>query len=102
MDQSVYLLRDGNRLTKERIFKSSEELDLGYGAGGGKNNKDIFKNAGVVLMINNFVSDGREDYGCDKNSGSKKRRAEDDLVYKIYCEWVKRMLPGPVLSMLSA
>ena len=70
MDQSVYLLRDGNRLTKEQIFKSSEELDLGYGAGGGKNNKDIFKNAGVVLMTNNFVNDGREDYGCDENSGS--------------------------------
>ena len=99
MDQSVYLLRNKNRLTKERvsivtlkplvsspsndfnsyplekitatffrndfltnslkkfvcflqIFKSAEELDLGCGVGGGKDNKDIFKVSEVLEQDN--------------------------------------------------
>ena len=45
--------------------------------GGRKDKKDIsVKNAGVVLKTNNFVSDGREDYGCYENSGRKKRSLE--------------------------
>ncbi|XP_027048067.1 ophiophagus venom factor-like [Pocillopora damicornis] len=85
VDQSVYLLRNENRLTKDRIFKTIEGLDLGCGVGGGRNNKDIFKNAGVVLMTENFVSDGREDYGCEHNNARKKRSASKEDC-KAYCK----------------
>ncbi|KAM7441116.1 hypothetical protein ABFA07_009760 [Porites harrisoni] len=78
VDQSVYQLGNENRFTKERIFKTTEALDLGCGVGGGKNSKDIFKNAGVVLMTENFVSDGREGYGCGGDNSRQKRRAIDD------------------------
>lgn len=85
VDQSVYLLRNENRFTKDRIFKTAEELDLGCGVGGGRDSKDVFKNAGVVLMTNNFVSDGREDYGCDAQNFRKKRSIDDDD--KVCCEF---------------
>ncbi|KAL9988942.1 hypothetical protein ACROYT_G003438 [Oculina patagonica] len=91
VDQSVYLLRNENRLTKDRIFKSTEELDLGCGVGGGKDSKDIFKNAGVVLMTNNFVSDGREDYGCKEHNARKRRSAEADSdEIQLACDMGKR------------
>ncbi|XP_015753158.1 PREDICTED: complement C3-like [Acropora digitifera] len=79
VDQSVYLLRNDNRLTKDRIFKTAEEFDLGCGVGGGKDSQDIFKNAGVVLMTNDFVSDEREDYGCDATNSRRKRSTDDKL-----------------------
>ncbi|XP_067056513.1 complement C3-like [Acropora muricata] len=79
VDQSVYLLRNDNRLTKDRIFKTAEEFDLGCGVGGGKDSQDIFKNAGVVLMTNDFDSDEREDYGCDATNSRKKRSTDDKL-----------------------
>ncbi|KAJ7334578.1 hypothetical protein OS493_014902 [Desmophyllum pertusum] len=102
VDQSVYLLRNENRLTKERIFKSTEELDLGCGEGGGKDNKDIFKNAGVVLMTDNFVSDGREDYGCSENDARKKRSADDDSGYKSVCCELGRKNDGNVSCAILA
>jgi len=91
VDQSVYLLKNENRLTKERIFKTAEELDLGCGVGGGRDSKDIFKNAGVVLMTNNFVSDGREGYECNEDESRKKRSVKDDhdFEYKICCNMGK-------------
>ncbi|XP_078345207.1 complement C3-like [Oculina patagonica] len=80
VDESVYLSRNEDRLTKERIFKTAKELDLGCGAGGGKDSQDTFKNAGVVLMTNSFVSDGRKHYGCDEDGSRKKRSLfEDDF-----------------------
>ncbi|KAL9988934.1 hypothetical protein ACROYT_G003430 [Oculina patagonica] len=104
VDESVYLLRNKNRLTTNRIFKTIENLDLGCGAGGGKDNKDIFKNAGVVFMTDNFVSDGRNGYGCDDDGFRRKRSSEVDSYavfksspddasnltdYKICCEMGK-------------
>ncbi|CAH3019175.1 unnamed protein product [Porites evermanni] len=89
VDESVYLLRNDNRLTKEKIFKAAEELDLGCGVGGGKDSRDIFKKAGVVLMTNDFVSDGREDYGCAEDMSRKKRDVRGKLEDTICCDMAK-------------
>ncbi|PFX26602.1 cobra venom factor-like [Stylophora pistillata] len=87
VDKSVYLLRNENRLSKERVLKTAKELDLGCGVGGGKNNRDIFKRAGVVIMTDNFVSDGRNGHDCDEDGSRRKRRSVADPVLKICCEW---------------
>ncbi|RMX42632.1 hypothetical protein pdam_00010273 [Pocillopora damicornis] len=90
VDKSVYLLRNENRLNKERVLKAAKELDLGCGVGGGKNNRDIFKRAGVVIMTDNFVSDGRNGYGCDEDGSRRKRRSSADPVMKMCCEWGRK------------
>jgi hypothetical protein len=50
VDEAVYILRDEDRLTKNKIIKELEKSDLGCGPGGGLNTMDVAKNVGLKLI----------------------------------------------------
>lgn len=73
VDQSVYLLRNDNRLGSKEVFQTIETLDLGCGVGGGKNNREVFMDAGVSVISKPLVSSERRDLGCDGGARRPKR-----------------------------
>ncbi len=50
VDEAVYILRDEDRLTKNKIIRELEKSDLGCGPGGGLNALDVAKNVGLKLI----------------------------------------------------
>nr|BAJ05269.1 complement component C3 precursor [Diadumene lineata] len=75
VDQSVYLLRNKNRLTPKSVFDKLDELDLGCGASGGKNTEDVFKNSGLSVIAGQFISKPRPDFTCHEAPSKRKKRS---------------------------
>ncbi|XP_055515699.1 complement C5 [Leucoraja erinacea] len=52
IDTAVYAVKSGSKLTMRKVLLDAEKHDLGCGAGGGANNADVFRNAGLMFMTN--------------------------------------------------
>ncbi|XP_060697079.1 complement C5 [Hemiscyllium ocellatum] len=52
IDTAMYSIRKGSKLSIEKVLLDAEKHDLGCGAGGGKNNADVFKRAGLTFLTN--------------------------------------------------
>ncbi|MBN3310862.1 CO5 protein, partial [Amia calva] len=52
IDTSIYSLRTRAKDPISRVMRHIEESDLGCGGGGGKNNKDVFRLAGLTFITN--------------------------------------------------
>ncbi|XP_060597411.1 complement C3-like [Ruditapes philippinarum] len=78
IDKALLLLNDKNILVKNKMFDVLRSHDLGCGEGSGKNNGDVFKNAGFSILTNADVDRVmyRVQEGCDSNA--RKRRSADD------------------------
>ncbi|XP_060581763.1 venom factor-like [Ruditapes philippinarum] len=78
MDKALLLLNDKNVLMKNQMFDALRSHDLGCGEGSGKNNGDVFKNAGLSILTNAIIDPDmyRSEEGCEENS-RKKRAAEN-------------------------
>ncbi|XP_051893146.1 complement C5 [Pristis pectinata] len=52
IDTAVYAVRTGSKITMKKVLLDAEEHDLGCGAGGGENNADVFRKAGLMFITN--------------------------------------------------
>ncbi|KAK2565842.1 C3 and PZP-like alpha-2-macroglobulin domain-containing protein 8 [Acropora cervicornis] len=95
VDQSVYLLRNRDKLNKKKarstklfvsatsllnlVLNKMDSLDLGCGVGAGRNSEDVFFKAGTVVITNADVnSRGRTEFGCQQRQQRKKRSTVED------------------------
>ncbi|XP_043421161.1 complement C5 [Prionailurus bengalensis] len=61
VDSAIYGVQRRAKKPLERVFQVLETSDLGCGAGGGRNNADVFHLAGLLFLTNANVDDTRED-----------------------------------------
>lgn len=76
IDEAVYVLRDKDRLTKPKVFKTVKEEDPGCGPGGGRNPVDVIYNSGLAVL--GFELDTPEiiDSACIRTVRVKRETAE--------------------------
>ncbi|XP_054440439.1 complement C5 isoform X2 [Pteronotus mesoamericanus] len=60
VDSAVYGLQRKANKSLEKVFHALEKTDLGCGAGGGRNNADVFHLAGLTLLTNANADDTSE------------------------------------------
>ncbi|XP_075042622.1 complement C4-like [Mixophyes fleayi] len=76
VDTAVYLLNSKNKLTPNKVFKAMNAYDLGCSAGGGKDYKSVFIDAGLAFVSSAGYSDISE-LGC--RVSQRKKRSIDFL-----------------------
>ncbi|XP_076367975.1 LOW QUALITY PROTEIN: venom factor-like [Tachypleus tridentatus] len=82
VDEAVYILRNKDRLTREKMFQEMEKHDLGCGPGGGSNVQSVLANAGVAILSSTKLTNyKREDYICAVRI-RKKREIMEEIVKK--------------------
>ncbi|XP_062929523.1 complement C5 [Mobula hypostoma] len=52
IDTAVYTVRSGSKVSIKKVLLDAEQHDLGCGAGGGANNADVFRKAGLMFLTN--------------------------------------------------
>ncbi|XP_012519839.1 PREDICTED: complement C5 [Propithecus coquereli] len=60
VDSAVYGVQRKAKKPMERVFQVLEKSDLGCGAGGGRNNADVFHLAGLTFLTNANADDSQE------------------------------------------
>ncbi|NXW86151.1 CO5 protein, partial [Alopecoenas beccarii] len=60
IDKAVYGLTGSGKRAMEKIMLHLEKSDLGCGAGGGRNNIDVFRMAGLTFLTNANADDSNE------------------------------------------
>ncbi|XP_071846855.1 complement C3-like [Apostichopus japonicus] len=79
VDKAVSLLRDSNRLTKDKMYQTMDTYDTGSGPGGGRDSPDVFKQAGIVVLSNaNLEIDRGEAYGCATPLNQRRRMSTQE------------------------
>ncbi|XP_063000913.1 complement C5 [Elgaria multicarinata webbii] len=65
MDKAIYGVTETKKKPMEKALLKLENNDLGCGAGGGQNNVDVFRMAGLTFLTNANVDDSKEaDEAC--------------------------------------
>uniref|UniRef100_A0A4W3IN01 Anaphylatoxin-like domain-containing protein n=1 Tax=Callorhinchus milii TaxID=7868 RepID=A0A4W3IN01_CALMI len=73
IDTAIYSIRTGSKISVEQVLLDAESLDLGCGAGGGKDNIDVFARAGLTFLTNaNAKAPLATDLKCDSILRSKR------------------------------
>ncbi|XP_049524421.1 A.superbus venom factor 1-like [Dermacentor silvarum] len=81
VDQSLYLLRKKDLLTRDKLFQSLDSKDLGCGAGGGMDAVEALSSSGVVLLTRAHVGNTlRSDIACHEHR--RKREAAINILEK--------------------
>ncbi|XP_076999393.1 complement C5 [Tamandua tetradactyla] len=60
VDSAIYGIQTTAKRPMERVFRALEKSDLGCGAGGGRNNADVFHLAGLTFLTNANADDSQE------------------------------------------
>uniref|UniRef100_A0A8B9ETM7 Complement C5 n=1 Tax=Anser cygnoides TaxID=8845 RepID=A0A8B9ETM7_ANSCY len=60
IDKAVYGVIGRGRRAMEKVIQDLEKSDLGCGAGGGRNNVDVFRMAGLTFLTNANADDSNE------------------------------------------
>ncbi|NXG33401.1 CO5 protein, partial [Dromaius novaehollandiae] len=90
IDKAVYGVTGGGKRPMEKIMLHLEKSDLGCGAGGGRNNVDVFRMAGLTFLTNANADDSNEaDETCNeilrtKRSDFKERILQEGRDWVIY------------------
>uniref|UniRef100_A0A8B9P1U9 Complement C5 n=1 Tax=Apteryx owenii TaxID=8824 RepID=A0A8B9P1U9_APTOW len=88
IDKAVYGVTGRGKRAMEKIMLHLEKSDLGCGAGGGRNNVDVFRMAGLTFLTNANADDSNEaDETCNeilrtKRSDFKERILQEASKYK--------------------
>jgi len=77
VDKSVYLLSERDILTRDRMFNTIKEMDLGCGAGSGANVGEVFRDSGLHVLTNavNMATPRRLSVECVAAKSRKRRSA---------------------------
>lgn len=80
MDKAIFLLENQNILKNSTMFDALKSHDLGCGEGSGKNNGDVFKNAGLTILTNALVENdvNRPTENCGEQKRRKRQLYSDD------------------------
>ncbi|XP_036915068.1 complement C5 isoform X2 [Sturnira hondurensis] len=60
VDSAIYGVQRKAKKSLEKVFQALEKTDLGCGAGGGRNNADVFHLAGLTFLTNANADDTQE------------------------------------------
>uniref|UniRef100_A0A4W3JHS6 Complement C5 n=1 Tax=Callorhinchus milii TaxID=7868 RepID=A0A4W3JHS6_CALMI len=96
IDTAIYSIRTGSKISVEQVLLDAESLDLGCGAGGGKDNIDVFARAGLTFLTNaNAKAPLATDLKCDsilrskRDVGSKIRKKSNQDAQKCCFDGMK-------------
>ncbi|NXF61058.1 CO5 protein, partial [Ciccaba nigrolineata] len=82
VDKAVYGVTGRGKRAMEKIMLHLEKSDLGCGAGGGRNNVDVFRMAGLTFLTNANADDSNE-AGETCNEVLRTKRSDfEDRIYK--------------------
>uniref|UniRef100_A0A8B9P5S3 Complement C5 n=1 Tax=Apteryx owenii TaxID=8824 RepID=A0A8B9P5S3_APTOW len=74
IDKAVYGVTGRGKRAMEKIMLHLEKSDLGCGAGGGRNNVDVFRMAGLTFLTNANADDSNEaDETCNEILRTKRK-----------------------------
>ncbi|KAL0966314.1 hypothetical protein UPYG_G00293770 [Umbra pygmaea] len=82
VDKAAYMLSNKGKLTQAKIWDEVERSDLGCTRGGGKNNMDIFSDAGLLFVSSHEQTTPRQKFSCDVDTPKRRRRAKSLLEAK--------------------
>ncbi|PWA14974.1 hypothetical protein CCH79_00014289 [Gambusia affinis] len=74
VDNAVYILNNKNRLTQKKIWDVVEQYDTGCTAGGGKDGKNVFYDAGLLFESSYGGTPSRTDFKCPTATRRKRER----------------------------
>ncbi|NXK83722.1 CO5 protein, partial [Amazona guildingii] len=89
VDKAIYGVTGRGKRAMEKIMLQLEKSDLGCGAGGGRNNVDVFRMAGLTFLTNTNAEDSNEaDDACNevlrtKRSDFKEKILKEEETYFI-------------------
>ncbi|KAG8141757.1 hypothetical protein E2320_006443 [Naja naja] len=72
MDKAIYGVTGSKQKSMEKALLQLEKSDLGCGAGGGENNVDVFRMAGLTFLTNANADDPREKVAQFQNQQIQK------------------------------
>uniref|UniRef100_A0A3B3WK74 Anaphylatoxin-like domain-containing protein n=1 Tax=Poecilia mexicana TaxID=48701 RepID=A0A3B3WK74_9TELE len=72
VDDAVYILNNKNRLTQKKIWDVVEQYDTGCTAGGGKDGRNVFYDAGLLFQSSHDGSPSRTDLKCPTATRRKR------------------------------
>ncbi|NXN96738.1 CO5 protein, partial [Rhinopomastus cyanomelas] len=80
VDKAVYGVTGRGKGALEKVMLHLENNDLGCGAGGGQNNIDVFRKAGITFLTNANADDSNEaDETCNEVLRTKRSDLEDKI-----------------------
>ncbi|XP_021269757.1 complement C5 isoform X1 [Numida meleagris] len=82
LDKAIYGVTGRGKRTVEKIMLKLEKSDLGCGAGGGQNNVDVFRMAGLTFLTNANADDSNEAGEACNEVVRTKRSDFEDRVHK--------------------
>ncbi|XP_060106570.1 complement C5 [Heteronotia binoei] len=84
MDKAIYGITGRKKRPMERALLQLENSDLGCGAGGGQNNIDVFRLAGLTFLTNANAEDSKEaDEACDAIVRSVRSTISEEIEKKV-------------------
>ncbi|NWJ04718.1 CO5 protein, partial [Crypturellus undulatus] len=84
IDKAVYGVTGRGKRAVEKIMLHLEKSDLGCGAGGGRNNVDVFRMAGLTFLTNANADDSNEaDETCSETLRTKRSDFEEEIHKKV-------------------
>lgn len=88
MDKAIYRVAGTKKRTMERALLQLEKSDLGCGAGGGQNNVDVFRMAGLTFLTNANAEDTKEtDDACSNAVVRSARSVIDEELIKLVSQF---------------
>eukprot|EP00076_Gallus_gallus_P031724 XP_024997262.1 complement C5 isoform X2 [Gallus gallus] len=81
IDKAIYGVTGRGKRAMEKIMLKLEKSDLGCGAGGGQNNVDVFRMAGLTFLTNANADDSNEAGGkCSEVIRTKRSDFEEQVL----------------------
>uniref|UniRef100_A0A8C6JKX2 Uncharacterized protein n=1 Tax=Melopsittacus undulatus TaxID=13146 RepID=A0A8C6JKX2_MELUD len=84
IDKAIYGVTGRGKRAMEKIMLQLEKSDLGCGAGGGQNNVDVFRMAGLTFLTNTNAEDSNEaDDTCNEVLRTKRSDFKEKILKEV-------------------
>ncbi|XP_042710316.2 complement C5 isoform X2 [Chrysemys picta bellii] len=88
IDEAIYGITGTRKRSMERVMLDLENSDLGCGAGGGQNNVDVFRSAGLTFLTNANADDSKvADESCKAIVRPRRASFEEEIKNKASIYW---------------
>ncbi|KAF5917641.1 hypothetical protein HPG69_013477 [Diceros bicornis minor] len=79
VSSAIYGDQERSKNSLERVLRSSDKSDQDCGAGGGRNNAEVFYLAGLTLLTNANADDSQQDDGSFKKILRSRRNLKEEI-----------------------